>query len=305
MQQPETFSLGGELAIRRLGFGSMRLTGQGIWGNPPDESGALRVLREAVALGVNFIDTADSYGPEVSERLIAKALYPYPDGVVVASKGGYLRDGPWQWRPDGRPEHLRQACEGTLRRLRLERLDLYYLHRVDPAVPLEASVACLKGLVDEGKIRHIGLSEVGFETLEQARRIAPIAAVQNKYNLGERRHDPVVRACEAAGTAFVPWFPLARGRLARGRIGALRRVAARHEAKPAQVALAWLLQRSAVMVPIPGTSSVDHLRENVAASGIAFDARDLQELEGVRPPREAPVFVKTVGKFVLSRLPGR
>jgi pyridoxine 4-dehydrogenase len=193
--QPETFSLGGELAIGRLGFGSMRLTGQGVWGNPPDEGRALRVLREAVALGVNFIDTADSYGPEVSERLIAKALYPYPDGVVVASKGGYLRDGPWQWRPDGRPEHLRQACEGTLRRLRLERLDLYYLHRVDPAVPLEASVACLKDLVDEGKIRHIGLSEVGFETLEQARRIAPIAAVQNKYNLGERRHDPVVRAC--------------------------------------------------------------------------------------------------------------
>jgi pyridoxine 4-dehydrogenase len=301
----ETFVLGGDLVIRRIGFGSRRLTGQGVWGEPPDEGRALQVLRQAVALGINFIDTADSYGPEVSERLIAKSLHPYADGVVLATKGGYLRDGPWKWRPDGRPEHLRKALEGSLRRLRVERLDLYYLHRIDPVVPLEESVGALVELAEEGKIRHLGLSEVGLESLERARRIATIAAVQNKYNLGERGHEPVMRACEAAGMAFVPWFPLARGMLARGRIRALKRVAARHGAKPAQIALAWLLRRSPAMVPIPGTSSVDHLRENIAASVISLDERDLQELEGVRPSRQAPDFVKTAGKFVLSRLPGR
>jgi aryl-alcohol dehydrogenase-like predicted oxidoreductase len=298
----ETFRLGGELVVRRLGFGSMRLTGPGVWGEPPDEDRALRVLREAVSLGVNFIDTADSYGPEVSERLIAEALHPYAEGVVVASKGGYLRDGPWQWRPDGRPEHLRSACEGSLRRLRLERLDLYYLHRVDPAVPLEESLGCLAELVGEGKIRHVGLSEVGVETLDRARRVVPVAAVQNRYNVTTRDHEGVVRVCEAVGTAFVPWFPLARGQLARRRVAALKRVAARHGASPGQVALAWLLHRAPVILPIPGTSSVEHLRENVQASTIELAEADLRELESARPPREAPDFVKRAGKRVLSRM---
>jgi pyridoxine 4-dehydrogenase len=300
-----TLPLGGDMVIRRLGFGSMRLTGHGVWGEPADERGALQVLREAVDLGVNFIDTADSYGPEVSERLVAKALRPYASDLVIGSKGGYRRDGPWQWRPDGRPEHLRKACEGSLRRLRLERLDLYYLHRVDPAVPLEESLGALVELAREGKIRHIGLSEIGVEALEVARAITPIAAVQNRYNLGERRHEPVLRACEASRLAFVPWFPLARGKLAQRRSGALKRVAARHGVKIAQVALAWLLHRSPAMVPIPGSTSVEHVRENVAAVAIRLDDDDLRELEGVGPPREAPAFVKTAGKFVLSRLPGR
>jgi pyridoxine 4-dehydrogenase len=301
----ETFVLGGDLVIRRLGFGSMRLTGRGVWGEPRDEALALRVLREAVAGGVNLIDTADSYGPDVSERLIAKALRPYPDDLVLATKGGYLRDGPWQWRPDGRPEHLRNALEGSLRRLGLERVDLYYLHRIDPAVPLEDSLGTLAELAAEGKIQHVGISEVGVEALEHARRIVPVAAVQNRYNLGERAHEPVVRACESAGTAFVAWFPLARGMLVRARIRALRRVAARRGATTAQIALAWLLHKSPAIVPIPGTSSLEHLRENLGARELALDERDLQELEGVRPPREAPAFVKRAGKLVLSRLPGR
>ena len=300
-----TLKLGGDLVIRRLGFGSMRLTGRGVWGEPRDEALAVRVLRKAVAAGVTLIDTADSYGPQVSEHLIAKALHPYPDDLVVATKGGYLRDGPWQWRPDGRPEHLRKALEGSLRRLRLERVDLYYLHRVDPAVPLEESVGALAELAEEGKIRQIGISEVGVEALERAGRITPVAAVQNRYNLGERAHEPVVRACESTGTAFVAWFPLARGMLVRARIRALRRVAARRGATPAQVALAWLLHRSPAIVPIPGTSSVEHLHENLGARELVLDERDLQELEGARPPREAPAFVKRAGKLVLSRLPGR
>jgi pyridoxine 4-dehydrogenase len=301
----ETITLGGDLVVRRLGFGSMRLTGAGVWGDPPDRGHALRVLREAVALGVNFVDTADSYGPEVSELLIADALHPYPEDLVIASKGGYLRDGPWRWQPNGRPEHLRRACEGSLRRLRLERLDLYYLHRVDPAVPLDESLGCLVELAQEGKIRHIGLSEVDLEAVEQASRTAPIAAIQNLYNLGDRRHERVVRRCEADGTAFVPWFPLARGLLAGRRVGALRRVGARHGVKTAQVALAWLLHRSPAVVPIPGTSSISHLRENVAAAEIALDERDLTELDGARPPRDAPRFVKTAAKLVLSRVPRR
>jgi pyridoxine 4-dehydrogenase len=291
---PETFRLGGELSIRRLGFGSMRLTGRGTWGEPPDRTRALRVLREAIAGGVNFIDTADSYGPEVSERLIADALHPYSDDLVIASKGGYLRDGPWKWRPDGRPDHLRNACEGSLLRLRLEQLDLYYLHRVDPAVPLEESLGCLAELAEEGKIRYIGLSEIGLETLEQARRSTPIAAVQNLYNLGDRRHEPVVRECEANGTAFVPWFPLARRLLAGRRVRALTRVAARRRVSTAQVALAWLLYRSHMIVPIPGTSSLDHLEDNIAAANLALDERDLEELDRAGPPRDAPRFVKTV-----------
>jgi pyridoxine 4-dehydrogenase len=300
----DTLTLGGDLVIRRLGFGSMRLSGRGVWGEPRDEALALRVLREAVVAGVNLIDTADSYGPEVSERLIAKALHPYPDDLVVATKGGYLRDGPWQWRPDGRPEHLREALDGSLRRLRLERVDLYYLHRVDPAVPLDESLGALAELAAQGKIRHVGISEVGVETLERARGVVPVVAVQNRYNLGERAHEPVVRACESAGAAFVAWFPLARGMLVRARIRALRRVAGRRGATTAQIALAWLLHRSPAIVPIPGTSSVEHLHENVGAGDLTLEERDLQELEGVRPPREAPAFVKRAGKLVLSRLPG-
>ena len=301
----ETFSLGGDLVVRRLGFGSMRLTGQGVWGSPPDESGALAVLREAVSLGVNFIDTADSYGPEVSELLIAKALHPYQDGLIIATKGGYVRDGPWQWRPDGRPEHLRRALEGSLHRLKVERADLYYLHRVDPGVPLEDSLGCIAELAREGKVRHIGLSEVDRETLARARRIVPIAAVQNRYNLGEREYEDVLRACAESGAAFVPWFPLARGRLARRRVRALRRVAERHASTAAQIALAWLLYRSPVVLPIPGTSAIEHLRENVASAGIALDERDLSELEGFRPPREPPEFVKRIAKAALARMSAR
>ena len=246
-----------------MGFGAMRLTGPGIWGEPEDPAECRRVLRRAVELGVDFIDTADSYGPEVSERLIAEALHPYPAGLLIATKGGQVRPGPGRWVPDGRPEHLRAACEGSLRRLHLDTIDLYQFHRPDPKVPYEESVGTLVRLRDAGKIRMIGVSNVNLEQLEIALRVAEAVSVQNRYNLADRDSEPVLRRCEELGLAFLPWGPLGRGELARPS-SAMQDVARRHGATPGQVALAWLLARSPLMLPIPGTSRVAHLEENVA-----------------------------------------
>ncbi len=272
-----TFLLGGDLPVRRLGFGAMRLTGKGIWGEPRDRAEAIAVLRRALELGVNLIDTADSYGPEVSERLIAEALYPYPPELVIATKGGLERPGPDQWKPNGHPAHLRAACEGSLRRLKLERIDLYQLHRIDPAVPLADQLGALKRLQEEGKIHHIGLSEVTVAEIERVRQLVLIVSVQNLYNLTDRRSEDVLDHCEREGLAFLPWFPLATGALA-GPGSPLARAAARLRATPAQVALAWLLRRSPVMLPIPGTSSVKHLEENVAAALLELEDREFEEL---------------------------
>jgi aryl-alcohol dehydrogenase-like predicted oxidoreductase len=262
-----------------MGFGAMRLTGEGVWGEPEDTEEARAVLRRAVELGVNFIDTADSYGPEVSERLIGEALYPYPEDLVVATKGGFVRPGPRQWETDGRPEHLREACEGSLKRLKVERIDLYQLHRIDPKVPSEEQLAVLAELREEGKIWHVGLSEVGVEEIERAREIVPIVTVQNRYNLTDRGSEDVLDFCERAGIGFIPWFPLATGSLARPG-GTLDEIAVRHDATPGQVALAWLLAKSPVMLPIPGTSSVEHLEENVAAAGLRLSDEELATLSG-------------------------
>jgi pyridoxine 4-dehydrogenase len=271
-----TVGLGGDLNVRRLGFGAMRITGDGIWGPPEDHDAALAVLRRAVDLGANFIDTADSYGPEVSEELISEALHPYPGGLVIATKGGLTRSGPGSWERDGRPEHLREACEGSLQRLRVERIDLYQLHAVDPEVPLEESVGTLAELRDEGKIGHIGLSNVDTEQLGRAREIAPISSIQNRYSIGDRRSEPVLDACERDGIAFIPWFPLAAGDLEAE--GVISRIAGAHDATPFQVALAWLLARSPVMLPIPGTSSVEHVDENVAAASMRLTEDEFAEL---------------------------
>jgi pyridoxine 4-dehydrogenase len=272
-----TITVGGDLNVNRLGFGAMRLTGPGIWGEPEDREEAVRVLRRAVELGVNFIDTADSYGPAVSERLIAEALRPYPEGLVIATKGGLLRDGPGRWRPDGRPEHLRSALEGSLRRLGLEQIDLYQLHRPDPKVPFAESVGALIGFRREGKIRHIGLSNVDEQQLEQARRMTEIASVQNRYNLQDRSSEGVLSRCEDLGIAFLPWAPLAVGELARPG-GPLAAAAASHGVTSGQIALAWLLARSPVMLPIPGTSSVAHLEENVRATAIKLSDDEMERL---------------------------
>jgi aryl-alcohol dehydrogenase-like predicted oxidoreductase len=272
-----TFDLGDDLTVNRLGFGAMRITGEGVWGEPEDPEEARAVLRRAVELDVNFIDTADSYGPDVSERLIGETLHPYSDGLVIATKAGLLRDGPGQWRPDGRPEHLREACEGSLRRLKVDRIDLYQLHRIDPQVPAAESLGTLAELRDEGKIRHVGLSEVGVEEIRQAREIVPIASVQNRYNLTDRGSEDVLDFCEREGIGFIPWFPLAVGDLARPG-GPLDEIATRHDATPGQIALAWLLWRSPVMLPIPGTSSVAHLEENSAAASLELDEEELAEL---------------------------
>jgi pyridoxine 4-dehydrogenase len=272
-----TLKLGGELEVRRLGFGGMRLTGDGIWGPPKDHDGAIATLRRTVELGVNLIDTADSYGPNVSEELIAEALSPYPEGLVIATKGGLTRTGPGQWPPDGRPEHLREACEGSLRRLRVDRIDLYQLHRPDPKVPYEESVGALKELQEEGKIRLVGVSNVSVEQLETAREIVPVVTVQNLFNLDNRDSEDVLERCEELGLGFIPWFPLSSGSLARPG-GPLEEIAAAHEASGAQIALAWLLARSEVMLPIPGTSSVEHLEENVAAAGIELSEEELARL---------------------------
>ena len=273
-----TLELGGELEVRRLGFGAMRITGPGIWGPPADPEGARAVLRRAVELAINFIDTADAYGPSISEELIAEALHPYPDELVIATKGGLKRSGPGRWERDGSPEHLREACDGSLRRLRLDRIDLYQLHAVDSKVPLEESVGALAELRTQGKIAHIGLSNVDLEQLERARRIVPVVSVQNRYSLTDRDSDPVVDRCQRDGLAFIPWFPLAAGDI--GRDAAIRRVAAAHGGSEFQVALAWLLARSPAMLPIPGTSSLEHLEENVAAAALRLSDEEVAELAG-------------------------
>jgi aryl-alcohol dehydrogenase-like predicted oxidoreductase len=279
----ETLLLGGELAVAKLGFGAVRLTGPGTWGEPRDRRSVRAVLRCALDLGVNFIDTADSYGPEVSERLVAEALHPFPEELVIATKAGQRRDGPYRWRPDGRPAALRQACEASLRRLHVDQIDLYQLHAVDPAVPLTESLGALVELRAEGKVRHLGVCNVDAEQLALARSLAPIVSVQ-RYSLIERAYDDVLDLCERDGLAFIPWMPLARGTLAARRSG-LRRIADGHSATPAQVALAWLLQRSPVMLPIPGTSSVAHLKENVAARGLQLTEQEMASLRGYRPSR--------------------
>jgi pyridoxine 4-dehydrogenase len=266
----------GDLTVNRMGFGAMRVTGPDIWGDPPDRAAAKRLLVRAVELGINFVDTADSYGPEVSERIIAEALFPYPPGLVIGTKGGLVRPSRGRWPSDARPEHLRRALDGSLKRLRLERIDLYQLHAPDPKVPYADSVGVLADLQRAGKIRHLGVSNVSPRELEQARGIASIVSVQNEYNLGDRSSDNVLAACEKAGIAFIPWFPLGAGSLLRS--GKLTRVAARLGATPAQVALAWLLARSAVMLPIPGTRSIEHLEENVGAASLKLSADDLAML---------------------------
>ena len=273
----DTFTIGGDLEVHRLGFGAMRITGDGIWGPPDDPEEAKRLLRRVVELGIDLIDTADSYGPEVSENLIAEALHPYPDGLVIATKGGLRRTGPGEWPRDARPERLKECCEGSLRRLKLDRIDLYQLHAPDPKVPYEDSVGALKELQDEGKIRHVGVSNVSVEQLEQARGIVEVVTVQNRFNLEDRDSEDVLEACEGAGIGFIPWFPLATGRLAEPG-GALDRVAKRHDATPGQIALAWLLARSPVMLPIPGTSSIEHLEENRAAADIELSQDEVVEI---------------------------
>jgi pyridoxine 4-dehydrogenase len=274
-----TFTLGESgPTVRRLGFGAMRITGEGIWGDPPDREEAKRVLRRAVELGVNLIDTADSYGPYVSEELIAEALHPYPEDLVIATKGGLVRPGPGRWNRHGRPEHLREACEGSLRRLRLDAIELYQLHAPDDEVPFEESLAALIELRDEGKIRHIGLSNIDVDHLRTARERTEIVTVQNRFNLTDRASEPVLEACEEAGVGFIPWWPLAVGRLADSG-GLLAEIARAHDATPGQVALAWLLHRSEVMLPIPGTGSVEHLEENLAAAGISLGEEDLERID--------------------------
>jgi pyridoxine 4-dehydrogenase len=273
-----TVSLGGELSVSRLGFGAMRLTGEGIWGAPADRNRALAVLRHAVELDVNFIDTADSYGPFVSEQLIAEALFPYPKGLVIATKGGWNRPGPDQWTHDATPAHLRKAVEGSLKRLRLDRIDVYQLHTPDPVVSFDASVETLAELRDEGKIRLVGLSNVTREHIERARKIVPIVSVQNRYSFADREWDYVVDYCAANGIAFIPWFPLAAGRVA-GDV--LNEIAQAHQASPKQVALAWLLRRSPIVLPIPGTSSGEHLEENVAAASVQLTQEEYERLRDV------------------------
>jgi len=289
--------------VRRIGYGAMRITGLGSWGDPPDREAARKVLREAIRLGVNFVDTADSYGLGVSEELIAEALHPYPEDLVLGTKVGFVRTGPFQAHANGRPEYLREACEASLRRLRVETISLYYLHAVDPAVPLEESMGAFSELRDEGKILHVGLSNIDPEQLERAQRIVPIGAVQNRYNLAEREHEELLRVCEGAGIAFVSWFPLLKGALAKQRKLAVRRVAAAHEATPAQIALAWLLHRSPAVLAIPGTADLDHLRENVAAAEIVLSADELESLEQFRAPLRIPQPVRDVGKRAFKYIP--
>jgi pyridoxine 4-dehydrogenase len=259
-----TIEIGGDMVVHRMGFGAMRVTGQGIWGEPPDADQARATLRRAVELGVNFIDTADSYGPHVSEELIAEALHPYPDDLVIATKGGLVRPGPGRWEPDGRPAHLREACEGSLRRLRLDQIPLYQFHRPDPAVPLAESLGELVRLKDEGKIRHIGISNVNVSQLEAAQRITPIVSVQNRYNAADRKSDPMVDTCEVEQLAFLPWAPIQQA----GDNPAVAEAASRHGASPRQIVLAWLLARSPQVLPIPGTGSPEHVEANIAAASI-------------------------------------
>jgi pyridoxine 4-dehydrogenase len=277
-QSSGTFSLGGKTPVHRLGFGAMRLTGEGIWGEPKDRAEAKRVLQRAVELGVNFIDTADSYGPYVSEEIIAEALHPYPKGLIIATKAGLARTGPNQWLPLGRPEYLQQEVEMSLRRLKVERIDLWQLHRIDPKVPLEESLAPIKKLQEQGKILHVGLSEVKPHEIDQARKVIEIVSVQNQYNLGDRQHEDVVDYCTKHNLAFIPWFPVAAGKLARAG-GPLDAAAKKHDATTAQLSLAWLLYRSPVILPIPGTSSVKHLEENIAAASLKLDPNEWKTIE--------------------------
>jgi pyridoxine 4-dehydrogenase len=277
-QSAGTFALGGDLTVNRLGYGAMRITGPGIWGEPKDRDEARKVLQRAVELGVNFIDTADSYGPEVSENIIAEALYPYPKDLVIATKGGFARSGPNKWEAVGRPEYLRQCVEMSLRRLKVERIELYQLHRIDPKVPVEESLGALKDFQKAGKIRHIGLSEVSPEEIDQAGKTAKIVSVQNQYNLSDRRHEKVLKYCEQHNLAFIPWFPVASGKLAQPG-GPLDQVAKQHHATVAQLSLAWLLHHSPVMLPIPGTSSVKHLEENIAAAEVHLSPEEWKAIE--------------------------
>jgi pyridoxine 4-dehydrogenase len=274
----KTFRIGGDLEVNRLGFGAMRLTGKGIWDEPKDSDEAKRVLKRAVDLGVNFIDTADSYGPDVSERLIGEALSPFPKGLVVATKGGLTRQGPDQWLPVGRPEYLAQQVEMSLRFLKTTVIDLWQLHRIDPKVPVEESLGPIAKLQQQGKIRHIGLSEVKPAEIDRARQVVDIVSVQNRYNVGDREHEDVLEYCEEHGLAFIPWYPVAAGKLAQPG-GKLDTIAKRHGATVAQLSIAWLLYRSPVMLPIPGTSSVEHLEENMKTATISLSDSELKEIE--------------------------
>jgi pyridoxine 4-dehydrogenase len=273
-----TFRIGGDMPVHRMGFGAMRITGPGIWGEPDDPDAARAVLRRAVELGINLIDTADAYGPQVSERLIAEALHPYPDDLVIATKGGTVRPGAGQWVLNGKPDHLKQACEDSLRRLRLDRIDLYQLHAVDPNVPLAESIGALKELQDQGKVRHIGLSNVTVAQLEEARGIVDVASVQNRYSVSDRGSQDVLDACVANGIAFLPYFPLAAGRLTQPG-ASLDEIAQAHAATPGQIALAWLLQSSPNNIPIPGTSSGEHLEENYAAATLELSGEEMVRLD--------------------------
>lgn len=275
-----TFTLGNDLTVNRFGFGAMRITGKGIWGEPQNPDECKKVLRRAIDLGVNFIDTADSYGPEVSERLIAETLHPYPQGLVIATKGGLTRQGPDQWQPVGRPEYIRQCLELSLRRLKTDTIDLYQLHRIDPKVPAEETLGALKDLQAQGKIRHIGLSEVSIEELEHAQTIVDIVAVQNLYNLTERKSEALLDYCTEKKIGFIPWFPVAGGELFKPG-GPLDEAAKKHDATIAQLALAWLLKRSPVMLPIPGTSSVAHLEENVGAASVQLTSQEFESLNAL------------------------
>ncbi len=278
VEQSGTFKIGGELPVHRLGYGAMQITGKGVWGPPRDHGEAIRVLRRAVELGVNFIDTADSYGPYVSEELIAEALHPYADGVVIATKAGFVRTGPGQWHILCKPDYLRQECEMSLRRLKVDRIDLFQLHRIDPNVPAEDQFGLLRDLMQEGKIRHAGLSEVSVQDIEAARKIVPISTVQNLYNLQNRKAEDAVAYCERENIGFIPWYPIANAKLV-GSAGPTAEMAKRIGATPAQVALAWLLKRSKTMLPIPGTSSVAHLDENCGAGAIELSAADFKTLD--------------------------
>ena len=274
----KTFKLGGVLEVNRLGFGAMRIVGEGVWGEPKDPENSRKVLRRAVELGVNFIDTSDAYGPDVSERLIGEALSPYRQGVVIATKGGLTRQGPGKWLPLGRPDYLIQQVEMSLRLLKLERLDLWQLHRIDPQVPVEDSLGAIKKLQDEGKISHVGLSEVKVPEIEQARKVVEIVSVQNKYNIGDRAHEDVLEYCTREKIAFIPWFPVANGELARPG-GKLDQAAHRHAATVSQLSLAWLLHHSPVILPIPGTASLEHLEENVKAQDVTLSDSEWAEIE--------------------------
>lgn len=277
-----SFLLGGDLSVNRLGFGAMRLTGEGVWGWPADRENARKVLRRAVELGVNFIDTADAYGPEVNELLIAEALHPYPAGLVIGTKGGLTRSGPGAWAPNGRPEYLTQCVEKSLKRLKLERIDLYQLHRIDKKVPVEESLGALKVLQDAGKIRHVGLSEVTPKEIERARKILPIVSIQNEYNIADRKSDDALAYCEKEKLGFIPWSPIGGGRSNLRKPGSpLEAEAKRHGVSVVQLALAWLLQRSPVMLPIPGTSSLAHLEENVASAKLQLTPADWKAIEAV------------------------